>query len=351
MLLAHPFWLLLLLLLPLPWIFLRRKGFVGYSDLSLTRGVSSNGLLYHLPLMLFSIAYVLLLIGLAQPQIPHHTTTKTIRTRDIVVAVDISGSMDSDFKGEIPKRKVNIPDLDKELPPRPKLKNLDDPYSQTGSSSSAKRDRRLIDGAQAALLRFVEDRYVSQSGDRVGILAFDTSPHWLWPLTDDLKQIWRNGLFIDQGLGGGTNFGELNPGPIDAAVEQFQEMGKSTTRVLILVTDGQDSLSDSTLKRLSSLIEKHHIHLYVVGVGDALGKANSAYDIFRLTEMVGGAIFHVEDAKDLTTCFENINRMERSLVEVESKLVRYQEIFFYFVIAAVVFIGLGLAAEVLIVSQ
>lgn len=351
MLLAHPFWLLLLLLLPLPWIFLRRKGFVGYSDLSLTRGVSSNGLLYHLPLMLFSIGFALLVVGLARPQIAHHSTTKTIRTRDIVVAVDISGSMDTGFKGELPKRTVKIPDLDKELPPRPKLKNLDDPYRQTSPSSSSKRDRRLIDGAQAALLRFVEDRFVSKSGDRVGILAFDTSPHWLWPLTDDLKQIWRNGLFIDQGLGGGTNFGEFKPGPIDAAVEQFQEMGKSTTRVLIMVTDGEDALSDSTLKRLSTLIRQHNIHFYVVGVGESLGKANSAYDIFRLTEMVGGEVFHVEDAKDLTSCFENINRMERTLVEVESKLVRYQEIFFYFVIASLLFIGLGLAAEVLIVGQ
>ena len=75
--LAHPFWLLLLILLPLPWIFLRRKGYVGYSDLRLVQGISRNPLLHKLPLVLLSIAYVFLLIGLARPQIPHSQTTRT----------------------------------------------------------------------------------------------------------------------------------------------------------------------------------------------------------------------------------------------------------------------------------
>ena len=347
--LAHPFWFLLLILLPLPWVFLRRKGFVGYSDLRLVHGIGSNAFLHKLPLVLFSLAYVFLLVGLARPQIPHSRTTRTITTRDVVVAVDISGSMGTDFAGDVPKRQVKLPDLDKDLPARPKVKTLDNRYQSDGDQGN--KGRRRIDGAQGAVLRFVEYCYAAKTGDRIGILAFDTSPHWLWPLTDDLKQIWRNGLFIDEGMGGGTNFGETKPGPIDAAAEQFDEMGKSSTRVVIMVTDGEDRLSASALARLADVIKSHGIRFYVIGVGETLGKQDSTADIFRLTEMVGGKIYRVENAKDLSQCFDEINRMEKSRVEVESKIVHVEEVFYYFAAIAAMFFCLGLVSEVLIVSQ
>jgi Mg-chelatase subunit ChlD len=349
MLLAHPYWLLLLLLLPLPWFFLRRKGYVGYSDLRLVHGVSGNVFLHKLPLFLFSVAYALVLIGLARPQIPHYQTTRVIRTRDIILGVDISGSMGSPFAGEVPKRTVKVPDLEKDLPARPKVKTLEDRYPS--DSNSPDKGHRRIDAAQGAILRFVENRFALKSGDRVGVVAFDTSPHWLWPLTDDLKIIWRNGLFIDEGLGGGTNFGEYYPGPIDAAAEHFDEMGKSTTKVFILVTDGEDNLSSSALSRLAGVIKSHNIHFYVIGVGETLGRQDSTADIFRLTEMVGGHVYRVENAQDLSQCFDTINGMEQTRVEVESKTVQYQELFFYFVMAAGAVFGLGLLSEILIVSQ
>ncbi len=43
-------------------------------------------------------------------------------------------------------------------------------------------------------------------------------------LTHDLKMIYRKVEFADEGLGGGTNFGEYKPGPIDFAADHFDEL-------------------------------------------------------------------------------------------------------------------------------
>src|SRR5437870_13297078 len=120
MVFAHPFWLFLVVLLPLPWIWLRRKGFVGFSDVNLLRQVPGNTFLYKLPLMFLSLAFVALLIALARPQLVHKQSMQTIRARDIIVAVDISGSMGSPFEGDIPKREGPSTELDKMPAPPPK---------------------------------------------------------------------------------------------------------------------------------------------------------------------------------------------------------------------------------------
>jgi len=343
MVLAHPFWLLLLPLLLLPWVGLRRKGFVGYSDNSLARGIPAGAMLYRLPLLLISLAFVLLVVALARPQRLHVQSSEADRARDIIVAVDISGSMGSPFAGEIPQRERRDPELDKELPVGPPRRGM-----SGGELQSAPDNHRRIDAAQGAVIRFVEDRYLARAGDRIGIEVFDMSPHWSWPLTHDLRQIYRKGQFVDQGLGGGTNFGEFKPGPIDAAAEHFDEMGKSKTKVLIMVTDGEDNLSAATIDRLADVLQSRGIHFYLIGVGETL--ATRDVDIMRLAERVGGSVFRVENAQDLARCFDGINQMERSVIEVQSS-VQHEELFFYFAAVAIFLFALGMIAEALITSQ
>jgi Ca-activated chloride channel homolog len=338
MVLAHPFWLLLLLLLPLPWIWLRRRGYTGFSAIRLANAVPGNTFLYRLPLALMSLGFIALIIALAQPQRVQIESTQSMKARDIIIAVDISGSMGGAFQGEIPQRAKN-PELDRDLPPRPPkpVKPGEPPHTQ-----------RRVDAAQAAVIRFVEDRYLAHAGDRVGIMVFDFSPHWSWPLTHDLKMIYRKGEFVDEGLGGGTNFGEQKPGPVDAAAEHFDELGQSVTKVFIMVTDGEDNLSSSTVSRLADLMESRGVHFYLIGVGETLAQRD--VDIIQLTQRVNGRVFRVENAKDMADCFASINEMERSVVQTDTTK-KYDELFFYFAAAAVLLFLLGAAAEALIVSQ
>lgn len=347
MILLHPMWLVLLLLLPLPWLYLRRKDYLGYSDVRLVDGARGNRFLQSVPPALITIALALLVVCLARPQVRQEDATQTVKSRDIIFAVDISGSMTSKFEGEIPKPEKGNADLDKDLPPLPAKRAGDSGYS-SGNSPDPDAGKRRIDAAQSAVTRFVRARYLRGEGDRIGIMVFDTEPHWSWPLTDDLKMIYRKGLFISEGIGGGTNFGDRDPGPIDAAAAHIDERGQAATRVLIIVTDGEDSIGYKAMERLVQKLQERHIRLYVIGVGETL--AHRDVDIIRLAEAVGGQVFRVENAQDMARCFDSIDQMERSPVEVQTH-TSYQDVFFYFAAAALGFLFLGALSEVVIVRQ
>ncbi|HJY88286.1 MAG TPA: VWA domain-containing protein [Candidatus Acidoferrales bacterium] len=339
--LAHPFWLLLLILIPVPWLMLRRKGFLGHSNVRLTAGMAGSTILYRLPLAFLSISFALLVVSLAQPQRLHVESEQTIKARDIMIAVDISGSMGSPFDGEIPKLEPD-PELDKALPPAP-------PQKRRGPENPNEfRGNRRIDAAQWAVLSFIRDRWKANAGDRVGIIVFDSAPYYSWPLTHDLRQIYRKGQFVGEGLGGGTNFGDSKPGPIDAAADHFDELGKATTKVLIMVTDGEDNISEMTKSRLKSVLQSRGISFYVVGVGQTLAERD--VDIIRFAEDVGGKVFRVENTTELEAGFKTIDKMERTVISVTVSN-RHEEMFFYFAGAAVIFLLLGLVAAALILNE
>ncbi|MBY0359504.1 MAG: VWA domain-containing protein [Candidatus Obscuribacterales bacterium] len=335
---ANPFWLLLLGLLPLFW-FWRGKQYVGLSALGGLRQIKGGEFLLRLPLIFLNLAWIALVAALARPQIAHNEGNEVIMSRDIIVAVDISGSMGTAFAGKIPPPEKGNTELDKEVPA-----NAAEPKDK----SKQEEQQRRIDAAQSAITRFVRQRFVSQESDRIGIMAFDDEPHWSWPLTDDLKMIYRKGVFIDHGVGGGTNFGNTYPGPIDAACEHFDECGKAATKVIIMVTDGEDYLHSSTISRLYSLLTDRSVRLYVIGVGERLTMRD--VDITQLAASVGGTVFLVEDADAMARCFDMINQLERSEIKIASKIA-YHDVFYYFVAAALVMVFLAAASDVFIVSR
>lgn len=339
MVLAQPLWLALLLLVPLPWLLLRRKGYVGYSDVRLAKTIGASSLLHLIPIILLSLGFAALSIALARPQNVQVISTQTIKARDIIIAVDKSGSMGSRFEGTIPPRQTGNSELDKAFPNRPKKKNPD---------GSEEDKHRRLDAAQAAVLNFIRDRYAAGAGDRVGVILFDFLPYYSWPLTHDLKMIYRKIEFADEGLGGGTNFGEYKPGPIDFAADHFDELGQSVTKVLIMVTDGEDRMSPGTMQRLQDLLNSKGIKLYVIGVGETMAQRD--IDILRLAESVGGKSFRVENAKDLDDCFRSIDQLERSAVQIETSQKR-EEMFMAFAMAAVVLLVLGVIGEALVLNQ
>lgn len=339
MILAQPLWLALLLLVPLPWLLLRRKGYVGYSDIRLAKKVGASSVLHLIPVVLLSLGFAALSIALARPQNVQVSRSETIKARDIIIAVDKSGSMGASFEGVIPEHKAGTSELDKELPSRPKKVDTD--------GVEVSKHRRL-DAAQAAVLNFIRDRYAANAGDRVGVVLFDYTPYYSWPLTHDLKMIYRKIEFADEGLGGGTNFGEYKPGPIDYAADHFDELGQSVTKVLIMVTDGEDRLSPGTMSRLQEVLNSRGIKLYVIGVGETM--ATRDVDILRLAESVGGESFRVENAKDLDECFRQINAMERSAVQIETSTKR-EEMFMAFALAAALLLILGVIGEALVLNQ
>lgn len=350
MILADPLWLLSLLIIPLPWVFLRRKGYIGISNLKLQKNIKGSSILSRLPTVLLIIGFVALAVALARPQSTQNVSTESFKSRDIIISLDKSGSMESNL-GPIPPSVVGESELDKDFPGKPErilVKDEYDSYQYSSYGNRYKPGQRQIDHAIAAVLDFVRYRHEVDSGDRIGIFTFDDDQYWSWPLTHDLKMIFRKAHFADEGVGGGTNFGRVDPGPLDAAIEHFHEMGKSETRVFIMVTDGQDNIPRRTFERLQSLAQDNNVRLYVIGVGQSI--ANGFADILSLAEATGGKSFIASKPGDLTKSFTEIDELERSVVTVEVNEKR-EDLYQWFAIPALILLLLGTILRALVVNR
>ena len=329
----------------LPLLFLmKKKGYLGFSDNRLLGGHSPFlRFLSKLPLFLAGLSMALLIVALAKPQVPGPPVHKTIPGRDIVFTVDISFSMTFPFKGTIAPHDTP-PELAFKTPfneRRHELKGL-----QLTPPTDGKLER--IHPLQNALLRFIENRWAEKTGDRIGLIVFDVKPRYGWPLTDDLRQLYRKAQFIQNNLGTGTNFGKNPPGPLDLAVEHFKESGQAKSKVIIMVTDGEDEIDAKTQQRLVKLLKDNNIRFYLVGVGETLAKQD--VDILKVAGAVGGKVFRVENADSMAECFATIDKMEKSEVTV-SQLETRNDVFFYFVWAALASFGLFLLAEIFILTR
>jgi Ca-activated chloride channel family protein len=201
---AHPYLLLLLLLLPLAaWLKGRRgqpPAFV-YSSTQLLRGVqeisksSAGGFLAALRWL----SLVLFIIALAQPRLTKFDTTKaTASGVDIVVAFDLSGSMAAeDF--EIKGQRVNRVRMAKEV-----------------------------------LQKFIAKR----PSDRIGLVAFGTQAYIASPITLDHDFLLKNLERMDLNTinGNQTAIGSA----LSTAVNRLREL-KSKSKIVILMTDGQNN--------------------------------------------------------------------------------------------------------------
>lgn len=342
----QPFWLGLILLLPLAWLFFRRRGFVRNSSVDRLPKNRFMGWVRFAPDACYLAALALLLVALADPFVPGEPTEKTQFGRDIVVAVDISLSMANEIKGSLPDHETKIPELDPPLPVSG-LKGRRE-KSFFGGERDAGAKMRRIDAAQIAVLSFVRSRYQAARGDRIGMIVFDERPRVSWPLTHDLRMIYRKGQFVNFGLGLGTNFGKEFPGPIDMAAQQLKELGQAASKVVILVTDGEDSLGGEAMKRVFDLLSEQNIHFYVIGIGETLAQRD--VDITRLAEAVGGKVFRVESTTELNECFAAIDQMERSPI---SKDVFGSDlsVFFQFAWLALIFLAAAVCGELFVVNQ
>ncbi len=298
----------------------------------------------NIPAVFHFSAVFLAAVTLCGPGIPvTEKSTTTVQGRDIIMAMDWSASMSAEYKGERTVRKVETWYVDPEANRKPAFQDEGEKDTKV----------RRIDAAQDAILRFADLRRQADSGDHIGLIVFDYKPLLRWPLDRDLKQISRHGSFLPKGkgpqeLGVGTNFGNTVPGPIDMAAEHFEQKGKSTVRVLILLTDGEDEITDKTMKRLSDVVKKAGIRLYVIGIGEKIGKGELTLE--KLCRSVGGKVFRAETNGELESCFSQISSLESSPIPVVTDK-SFEPVFYWFLTVALLLYVAGLVAEAMILGR
>src|SRR6266571_9499646 len=226
---AHPYFLLLLLLLPvLAWL----KGKVGfqpaflYSSVQLVRGITgiTRSRAGSILLKLRWLALALFIIALARPRLGEGETKITASGIDIVLAIDLSGSMSSeDF--EVRGQRVN---------------------------------RLMI--AKDVLQKFIAKR----PNDRIGLVAFATEAYIAAPLTLDHD-------FLNQ------NLERLQIGTIDesqtaigsalsTAINRLREL-KSKSKIVVLMTDGQNNAGKVAPLTVAEAAQALGVKVYTIGVG------------------------------------------------------------------------------------
>lgn len=330
---AEPIFLaLVLLVLPMLWLRRRRQNAVGHSQAGMHKNLSAPPIIGWLPTIFFALAWTALCVALARPMLAHVSEQTSIQTRDFVIATDISGSMWQALSD-------------------PGLQQFADGSNPDPADPFGSQQPRRIDGAKKAIKLFVSRR----QGDRVGFLVFDTDTYYHWPLSSDLQIILDKADLIDNASGGGTNFegpSDFNPGlgPLQAAVDHFRKYGKAKTKVLILVTDGEDSISAKRMDELQAQMQALGIKLYVLGVSE--GWANGAQLDLRtlVEERMGGMAIPVSDAAQLRAGMDKIDQLEKSAVSME-KQVSYRDVYQLFLAAGIVLWLLYFASAALIREQ
>ena len=255
----------------MPLFFVRKTAFLGYSHLPLLEAEEGSRLWQHLPRLLFAMTIALLILGLARPQWQRTVRHERFLARDIILVVDLSYSMEDNM----------------------------------ASALNARNGPRKIDAAKEAALQLIQKR----KNDRIGLLVFGDETFGSWPLTRDLGLISKKVARLGSAFYGGTNLWQ----PFLKAMDHFREMGQSANRILVFLSDGQATIPDKMKETIITGMKKMGIRLYLLGIN--FKKENS--DILEIVDRIQARFIATESERELTAAFDEIDRLEPSMVEIE----------------------------------
>lgn len=297
---SDPLWLCLLPTIPIVyWIGKLRRKTIKFSSAALQsnlRAVSWVGVVHA---VCFYVGFAAFAIALAQPTIFMKVDQESIEARDFMLVVDTSDSMEWGMVDP------TIADG---------FEKGDKPSIHTGKRANNIVLR--INAAQVSILEFLNQR----DGDRVGFLVFDMRTYFGWPLTTDLDIVRKRMEGLPTYVGAGTEFdGKSNP--IGSAIKHFDEMGQSKSKVIVMVTDGEGEIDPKRIEALAVAIQKRDIKLYVIGIGyKPFEEVKETADLRNLVSKVNGKVIDVTDVEKMRIAFAELNSMEKSTIELESKL-------------------------------
>ena len=303
---GQPWFLLLLVMVPvlIAWYILKnnkRQGSIIISDVS-ARGLSSwKTVLRHLPFVLRLLALIFIIAAIARPQTMYEEQNADGEGIDIVLCIDVSGSMTA-----------------QDLTPN------------------------RLEAAKKVAIDFVNKRLT----DRIAVVIFSGESFTQCPLTTDhgvlisaIENI-RNGLLED-----GTAIGS----GLSTSVDRLRA-SKSKSRIVVLLTDGENNgglIDPETAKEIAKAFQ---IKVYTIGVGTdgyapqpvntpmgvVMQRAKVSIDEKQLKGIAaetGGRYFRAKNNEGLTGIYDEIDQLEKSKVEISTR-ARYTEKFFPFIAAA-----------------
>ncbi|MCF6155125.1 MAG: VWA domain-containing protein [Candidatus Brocadia sp.] len=306
--------LLLLLLVVIPpviYLYFRRRGtnHVLFSSLDTLKKLKpSFWQRYRYIVIIFrSAAIVLLVIALARPQYGDEQTKVTTEGIDIVLAVDVSGSM------------------------------LAEDFEIGG-----RRHNRLY-----VIKRVVKDFIQKRTNDRIGLVVFAGRAYTQCPMTLDYGMLLQ---LLEKAEIGMVEDGTAIGSAIGSSVDRLKS-GKAKSKVIILLTDGRNNAGEIDPFTAAEIARTFGIKIYTIGAGTKGLAPFPAVDLFgntvmkqmkvdidddalrEIAKITDGRYYRATDTESLKEIYSQIDKLEKTETEV-TQYAEYHELFHYFLLPA-----------------
>lgn len=240
--------------------------------------------------LLLIVCWILLVLSSARPQWVGDSLELPVSGRDLMLAVDLSGSMQvEDFRIE----------------------------GQT------------VD--RLTTTKYVAKDFIRlRQGDRLGLILFGRNAYLQTPLTFDLQTVYTLLMESAIGLAGKeTAIGDA----IGLAIKRLKD-NRHSSRVLILLTDGANTAGEISPLKAAELATRYGIKVYTIGIGaDEMiresffgrQRINPSQDLDEKTlkaiaEQTGGQYFRARDTEQLKEIYRRLDELEP--VEVDKQILR-----------------------------
>jgi Ca-activated chloride channel family protein len=253
------------------------------------------------------VIWLLVLAALARPQWLEPPVSREQPTRDLLLLVDLSGSMrQEDFT----------------------------------NNSGTKVDRLT------AVKEVLGDFLSRRKGDRVGLMVFGDAPFLQAPFSTDLSLSRR---LLDEtaiGMAGPrTAFGDA----IGLGITLFAE-SEAPAKTIITLTDGNDTASQVPPIEAARVAKERDIRIHTVAIGDPTTVGEEKLDeaaLRSVAETSDGSYFFAGDREQLEGIYDELDKIETRQVKVVSHRPR-RELYYWPLVAALV---LSLAAKAVVIVR
>ncbi len=272
----------------------------------------------HLVPFLKYTALILMIIAMARPQWGTKHVNVMSEGVNMVLAVDVSGSMEAlDFK----------------------LKG------------------KVVDRLEA-VKSVINDFITKRSGDRIGMVVFGTNAFTQLPLTRDYNTI---SFVLDRlkigSAGKSTAIGDA----IGISLKRLEDI-KSKSNIIILLSDGENNSGELSPDVASAIAATKNVKIYTIGVGTngkAPFKIKNAFfgeryvyqqvkidekTLKSIADKTGGLYFRAENTAGLEQIYETIDKLEKTEVKVKT-FAEYKEFYLYILIPALTLLILAVLLE------